>query len=73
MELLILSAVPRWLTASVHFQHYSFKSQPHPVPPFWSDYEKVLLRIVLTSLTALLVLFCLCLGYRLVRFTLLGF
>ncbi|AIE75300.1 MULTISPECIES: hypothetical protein [unclassified Synechocystis] len=41
--------------------------------PLWSDYEKVLLRIVLTSLTALIVLFCLCLGYRLVRFTLLGF
>ncbi|WP_255345223.1 MULTISPECIES: hypothetical protein [unclassified Synechocystis] len=41
--------------------------------PLWSDYEKVLLRIVLTSLTALIVLFCLCLGYHLVRFTLLGF
>lgn len=37
------------------------------------DYEKVLLRIVFTSLTALVVLVTLCVGYRLVRFTLLGF
>ncbi|MEB3160556.1 MAG: hypothetical protein VKL20_03745 [Synechocystis sp.] len=37
------------------------------------DYEKTLLRIVFTSLTALVVLTVLCVGYRLVRFTLLGF
>lgn len=41
--------------------------------PIWSDYEKVLLRIILTSLTALVVLFSICVGYRLVRFTLLNF
>ena len=38
-----------------------------------SDYEKTLLRIVFTSLTALVVLMTLCVAYRLVRFTLLGF
>ena len=36
-------------------------------------YEKILLRIALTSIMALVVLVTLCLGYRLVRFTLLGF
>ena len=41
--------------------------------PFWGDYERILLRIILTSLTALVVLFSVCVGYRLVRFTLLGF
>jgi hypothetical protein len=37
------------------------------------NYERILLRIVWTSLAALVVVLALCLGYRLVRLTLFGF